>query len=61
MFVKLNTDDSFHKDENNIGEGGVLRDHRGQGLVGFFSFESSGSSFLATVRAMKDGLDLTWN
>ncbi|KAL6545491.1 hypothetical protein OROGR_009365 [Orobanche gracilis] len=60
-FIKLNVDGSFRDWAKCIGGGGVLRDEKGNCLMGFKSMEVGGNSFLAEVLALKEGLLLAWS
>ncbi|XP_057426533.1 F-box/FBD/LRR-repeat protein At4g26340-like [Lotus japonicus] len=59
--VNLCSDGSFNPVSNQMGSGGVIRDSQGVWLCGFHSFEEGGNALLAEAKALKIGLQLTWD
>ncbi|XP_019422997.1 PREDICTED: uncharacterized protein LOC109332471 [Lupinus angustifolius] len=59
--IKLNVDGSYTRDSNIMGVGGLLRDHVGKWLSGFSANYGEGSSILAKLLVMDQGLGLAWN
>ncbi|KAH0776460.1 hypothetical protein KY290_007871 [Solanum tuberosum] len=55
---KLNTDGSFSKDRNKGGTGGVIRDHNGQWVMGFYHNITAQNYTMAELEAFFVGLKI---
>nr|AFK34478.1 unknown [Lotus japonicus] len=63
-FIKCNSDGSYREESQVMGSGGVLRDHRGKWLGGFYSKVPDNplaSPFMAEACALRDVLRLAWD
>ena len=58
--VKLNVDGSYRDLEDTMGAGGLLRNHRGEWLVGFAAHKMNGNPLLAEAHALYLGLQMAW-
>lgn len=58
--LKLNVDGSFMPAISSMGTGGVLRNHQGNWVAGFSTFEGKGDILQAELLAVKNGLTLAW-
>ncbi|XP_049394520.1 uncharacterized protein LOC125858752 [Solanum stenotomum] len=56
---KLNIDDSFSKDRNKGGTGGVIKDHNGNWVIGFYHNITSQSHTMVEIEALLDDLKIT--
>ncbi|KAL6555008.1 hypothetical protein OROGR_006266 [Orobanche gracilis] len=60
-WLKLNTDGSYAASSSHISCGGSLRDHDGNWVSGFSSFERVGDVFMAELLGIVRGLYLAWS
>ena len=55
-WVKLNIDRSFDASLGSVGGGGLIRDDRGNWVMGFTRKIENANSFIAEIWALRDGL-----
>lgn len=59
--MKLNSDDSYWRENNTMGGGGVIRDSRGHWQHGYFLKMVGGNPLMEEAIALRTGLELAWN